>query len=437
MAYVHSSVLAAPLAEVFAWHGRPGALIRLTPPWQPVGVIAEADTLRDGKAVLGLPFGLRWIAQHGDFEPPDRFADELTSLPVYWRHRHEFTEADLAGDPATRLTDRVDTLVPSALLRPMFRYRHRQLADDIATHRAFADRPRLTVAMTGSSGLVGTALAAFLTTGGHRVIRLVRRAPADADERRWQPGDPDPDLLDGVDVVVHLAGVGIGGRFTGAHRAAVRDSRVGPTRALAELAARGGPAAFVSASAIGYYGPDRGAHWLSEDSERGDGFLADLVADWEAATTPARDAGLRVVRVRTGIVQSARGGTLRLLRPLFAAGLGGRLGDGTQWLSWIGIDDLVDVYHRAVVADDLAGPVNAVAPNPVPNREYTAVLAKVSRRPAIVPVPRFGPRLLLGEQGAAELALAGQRVRPARLRTAGHRFRMPGLEATLRHQLGR
>src|SRR5262249_25989403 len=169
----------------------------------------------------------------------------------------------------------------------------------------------------------------------------------------------------------------------------------------------------------------------------GGGFLGDVVTDWEGVTAPAEHAGVRVVRVRTGIVQSPRGGTLKLMRPLFSAGLGGRLGDGRQWLSWIGIDDLVDVYHRALWDTALAGAVNAVAPQPVSNAEYTRALARVLRRPAVLPVPRLGPQLLLGEQGVRELACASQRVSPARLEQTGHRFRQPGIDQALRHLLGR
>ncbi len=438
MGIAHSSVVDAPLTEVFAWHERPGAIHRLTPPWQPLRVVSEAASLRDGQAVLSVPPGVRWVAQHSGYDPPFRFVDELVSLPLRWRHTHEFTAA---GDDATRVTDRVDTPVPAALLRSTFDYRHRQLADDLAAHRRaarFRQEP-LTVAISGSSGLIGSALAAFLTTGGHRVIRLVRRSPGNAAERTWRPAEPDPHLLDGVDAVVHLAGASIAGRFSDDHKEAVRETRIGPTRRLAELAATssGGPSCFVVASAIGFYGPDRGDEVLTESSDRGGGFLADVVAEWEAAVTPARDAGVRVVTVRTGIVQSPRGGTLQLLYPLFATGLGGRLGDGQQWTSWIGIDDLVDVYHRALVDPDLSGPVNGVAPQPVRNAEYTATLARVLHRPAVLPVPTFGPRLLLGAEGARELAEAGQLVRPQRLLDAGHRFRYPDLESTLRHLLGR
>ncbi|BBZ45131.1 TIGR01777 family oxidoreductase [Mycobacterium parmense] len=448
MGLQYSSVVDAPIAEVFDWHARPGAFKRLSPPWQPMHLVSEATSLRDGRATLALPGGLRWVAVHqpDGYDPPRRFVDAVgrdgpASLPariaMRWTHVHDFEDA---GDNRTRVIDRVDTPVPGSLLRPMFVYRHRQLADDLAGHRLAAEHgltPR-TIAVTGSSGLVGSALAAFLSTGGHRVIHLVRRAAQGDDERQWDPGAPDPELLAGVDAVIHLAGASIAGRFTRAHRDALRDSRIGPTRRLAELLARGPrPAVLISASAIGFYGYDRGDEVLIEDSDRGDGFLAEVVADWEAATAPAEQAGVRVVRVRTGIVQSPAGGTLKLMRPLFSAGLGGRLGDGRQWLSWVGIDDLVDIYHRALWDTELSGPVNAVAPQPVRNSDYTHTLARVVHRPAVLPVPSLGPRLLLGKQGARELAFANQRVLPQKLTAAGHRFRQPALDEALRHVLGR
>ncbi|ORJ55924.1 TIGR01777 family oxidoreductase [Mycobacterium simiae] len=443
------SVVDAPRDTVFAWYRRPGAFERLSPPWAPMRLIAEASSLEDGRAVLALPGGLRWVAQHqpDGYDPPRQFVDSiggdgLASLParvaIRWRHVHQFE--DLGGQ-RTRVIDRVQTPVPGTALRPMFRYRHRQLADDLAAHRraAATGLAPLTIAITGASGLVGSALSAFLGTGGHRVIRLVRRAARRRGERQWNPDDPHPDLLAGVDAVVHLAGASIAGRFTEEHRKAVQDSRIGPTRRLAELVARGPdrPSTLISASAIGYYGYDRGEEILTETSARGDGFLADVVGDWEAATTPAAQAGVRVAQIRTGIVQSPRGGTLKLLRPLFTAGLGGRVGDGHQWLSWIGIDDLVEVYHRALWDATLSGPVNAVAPQPVRNAEYTRILGDVLHRPTVLPVPPLGPRILLGPQGARELALANQRVGPEKLDRAGHGFRQPELSQALRHLLGR
>ncbi|MFF0813633.1 TIGR01777 family oxidoreductase [Rhodococcus sp. NPDC003318] len=438
----------APLQEVFDWFARPGALTRLLPPWQPIGVVSEATSLADGRAELSLPAGLRWVAEHdpAGYDPPHRFVDRITrdgwaSLPaglaLPWRHEHTFAAVD---DTTTRVRDHVETPLPEALLRQMFAYRYRQLADDLAAHRAARDRGTrpMTVAVTGASGLVGTALTAFLSTGGHRVVRLVRREPRRRGERRWDPDAPAADLLRGVDAVVHLAGASIAGRFTDGHKRAVRDSRIGPTRRLATVAAQtsGGPGVFVCASAIGFYGYDRDDEPLDEETGRGGGFLADVVADWEAATTPATGAGIRVVRVRTGIVQSPRGGTLRLMRPLFAAGLGGRVGSGRQWLSWIDIDDLVDVYHLALTDRRLSGAVNAVAPEPVRGADYARTLASVLHRPALLPVPGFGPRLLLGDQGARELATANQRVLPQVLHDIGHRFRHPALDTSLRHQLG-
>ncbi|GHD04867.1 TIGR01777 family oxidoreductase [Zhihengliuella salsuginis] len=453
MAIQRSFVVEAPVDDVFAWFSRPGAFQRLAPPWQPVAIDRETASLRDGTAELSLPAGLRWVSRHdpAGFAEGRRFVDESVAAGprsalagrVPWRHTHEF---EAVGDDRTLVIDRIETPVPAALLDPMLAYRHRQLAGDLAAHRRASDAGlgRLTVAVSGASGLVGSALTAFLTTGGHRVIRLVRGEPTGPDERRWDTAHPAPDLLQGCDAVVHLAGASIAGRFTEEHKRAVRDSRIEPTRKLSEAAAASGVETFVSASAVGVYGADRGEEVLTEDSggpEESD-FLSGVVADWEDAAHAGADEsagphGMRVVNIRTGIVQSPAGGTLALLRPLFAAGVGGRLGHGQQWMSWIGLDDLVDVYHRALWDEELSGPVNAVAPAPVRNTAYTKSLARVLRRPALVPVPRFGPALLLGEEGADELALACQHVVPLRLRQAGHRYRHPDLEPALRHLLGK
>jgi hypothetical protein len=442
MPYEHSCVLDTSVSEVFAWHSRPGAIHRLMPPWQPLRVISEAQSLADGRAVLGLPGGFRWVATHqpGLYDPPHRFVDVLTTAvlapALRWEHTHEFSPE---GTDRTLVTDTVSSHLPDRFLRETFAYRCRQLRGDLAAHsRAAGYRlAPMTVAVTGSSGLIGSALCSLLTTGGHRVIRLTRRAGSGPDERQWNPDHPAPDLLRDVDAVVHLAGESIAGRFTPAHKQAIRDSRIEPSRRLAELASSTGVSAFISASAIGFYGADPGDESLTEASPRGDGFLAEVVADWEAASEAARQGGVRVAQVRTGIVQSPRGGVLRLLRPLFEAGLGGRLGDGRQWTSWIGIDDLLDIYLRVLVDPSLEGPINAVSPNPVRNAEYTKTLARVLHRPALVPVPSIGPRLLLGTEGAQEVAQAGQRVRPQRLLDGQHTFRHGDLEDALRHVLGR
>jgi uncharacterized protein (TIGR01777 family) len=296
------------------------------------------------------------------------------------------------------------------------------------------------VAITGASGLVGAALVPFLTTGGHEVVRLVRRAPRAKSEVRWDPdgGTLDAAALEGAEAVVHLAGENIAeGRWTEARKTRLRASRIGPTRLLAETLAglKRKPSVMVSASAIGYYG-NRGEAWMSEKDAPGADFLGRLAADWEAAAEPAAKAGIRVVNLRTGIVLSPAGGALgRMLLP-FKAGLGGVVGPGTQYMSWVAIDDLLGIIHHALERKDLAGPVNAVAPSPVTNQEFTKTLGRVLGRPTIAPVPAFALRLAFGEMAEATL-LASTRVRPERLQVTGYRFRFPNLEGALRHLLGR
>jgi uncharacterized protein len=296
------------------------------------------------------------------------------------------------------------------------------------------------VAVTGSSGLVGSALVPFLTTGGHEVVRLVRHAPKAKDEARWEPeaGAIDSAALEGVDAVVHLAGENIaGGRWTEARKARLRSSRVGPTRLLAEALAglKKKPKVLVSASAVGYYG-SRGDAWMTEKDAPADDFLGRLSVEWEGATEPARKAGIRVVNLRTGIVLSPAGGALGKMLLPFKAGLGGVVGPGTQYMSWIALDDLLGAIHHLLDRDDLAGAVNAVAPAPVTNSEFTKTLGRVLGRPTVAPVPAFALRLILGEMADAAL-LASTRVRPERLQATGYRFRFPELEGALRHVLGR
>lgn len=337
---------------------------------------------------------------------------------------HRATRTDAAADPGVAAEQAAH---PGAAADP-------DVAAEQAADPGAAPGAGLTVAVSGASGTIGRALVPALTGAGHRVVRLVRRPSSGAGERTWDPAAPAPGLLNGVDAVVHLAGASIAGRFTERRKAAIRDSRLGPTRALAQEAARAGVATFVSASAIGYYGADRGDEPLTEDSPPGEGFLADVVVGWENAATVS---GPRVVLVRTGIVQTPDGGALRLLLPLFRAGLGGPLRPGTQWQSWISIDDLVAIYRRAVVDTDLSGPVNAVAPEPVTATEYARTLGAVLHRPALVPVPALGPKLLLGSEGATEVALANQRVLPTRLLVAGHPFHHPNLRSALTALLAR
>lgn len=293
------------------------------------------------------------------------------------------------------------------------------------------------VLVTGSAGLIGSALAPRLE-GEHEVVRLTRSQPHRPREHRWDPatGQIDTAALDGVDAVVHLAGESVAGRWTEGKKRRIRDSRVAGTRLIAEAAASHDPRprVLVCASAIGYYG-DRGEEPVGEASPPGEGFLAEVVQEWERAADPARAAGIRVVHLRFGIVQSPHGGALRAQLPLFRLGLGGRVGSGRQYVSWVAIDDVVRAIEHALLNDRLSGPVNVTAPEPVTNADYASTLGRVLRRPALLPAPAPAVRLALGEF-AGEL-LGGQRVLPGRLLEAGFEFEQPELEGALRHVLGR
>ena len=298
----------------------------------------------------------------------------------------------------------------------------------------------MSVAVTGSRGLVGSALVPFLTTEGHRVLRLVREAAGGPDAVRWDPasGIQDPARLARVDAVVHLAGENIAARrWTEAQKDAIRRSRVEGTRrfceALAELPQP--PRVLVAASAIGVYG-DRGEEMLTEESAPGAGFLAEVCREWEAATEPAQRAGIRAVHLRFGMILSPRGGALGKMLTPFLLGAGGRMGSGRQYVSWVAIDDAIGAVLHALATGDLRGPVNVVAPTPVTNAEFARTLGRVIRRPALMPLPAFAARLAFGEMADA-LLLASARVVPAKLQASGYAFRFPDLEAALRHLLGR
>jgi uncharacterized protein (TIGR01777 family) len=295
------------------------------------------------------------------------------------------------------------------------------------------------ILVSGSSGLIGSALVPFLADRGHRVTRLVRRPPLPGEAAiGWDPARDalDPASLEGVDGVVHLAGESIAtGRWTEGRKARMRESRVKSTELLARTIARIArpPRVLVCASGVGYYG-DRRDEILREESAPGRGFIAELARDWEAAAEAVATAHVRVVRLRTGLVLSRKGGALAQMLPPFRLGLGGRLGGGRQYWAWIALEDMLAVIQQALTHSTLAGGVNAVSPNPATNREFTRTLARVLRRPAILPVPAFALRLLFGEM-ADEALLASARAVPARLMAEGFDFRYPMLEAALRHAL--
>lgn len=449
--FTRRTELPVPAEAAAAWHARPGALERLIPPFSGVRAVGPPRALAEGsQRELEVPVGplrLRWVARHSSVRP-DGFVDEQLRGPfARWVHEHGFRpgpsgrgtlEDDiryaLPGGALGRLLLRRS--VTRALERT-FSFRHRRTADDLARHAPRCEPLR--VAITGSSGFVGSTLTAFLLSGGHEVLRLVRRAPGEG-EARWDPrsGALAPASLEGLHAVVHLAGANIaGGRWTEARKRLIRDSRVEGTRLLAAAlaACRRPPRVLVSASAIGFYGDSRDGE-VDESSSAGTGFLADTCRAWEKATEPARVAGVRVVHLRTGVVLGAAGGALgRMLWP-FRLGLGGRLGSGLQPMSWIALDDLVGLVHRLLVADDVDGPINAVAPCPVSAAGFAATLGRVMGRPASLPVPAAAIRLALGEMGQS-LLLSGVAVRSRRLEEAGFRHLHPDLETALRRELGR
>lgn len=296
----------------------------------------------------------------------------------------------------------------------------------------------MNILVTGASGLIGSELTSFLTKSKHHVIRMVRKAQAAADEVRWDPaaGILDAEPLERLDAVVHLAGENIAaGRWTAEKKRRIRESRVQVTRFLAQSLARlfDPPKVLVSVSAIGYYG-HRGEEQVDEESDPGAGFLPELCNEWEAATGPAVIRGIRVVIPRVGMVLSAEGGALARMLPAFRLGIGGRIGNGRQYISWITIDDLVGILNHAIRNESLHGPVNAVTPNPVTNQEFSLTLGRVLSKPAHFVLPAFAARIAFGKM-ADEVLLASARVLPVQLKQTGYTYKFPELESALRHAL--
>lgn len=321
-------------------------------------------------------------------------------------------------------------------LATMFAFRHARTRNDLVRHTEFAG-PKLHVAVTGATGLVGRALVAFLRTGGHRVSTLVRRAARAKDEIAWDPpaGTVDLAALEGLDALVHLAGENVGARWTDRRKAAVMSSRVDGTRTLAKAIATlsSPPRVWVSASAIGYYG-DTGDREVDEEAPPGSGFLADVCRAWEAEALPA-EGRTRLVRTRIGVVLTAEGGALAEMSAPIRKGVGGVVGDGKQWMSWVSRDDVIASILWAIRSEKVVGPLNLVA-GCVTNRDLTKAIGAVLSRPTFMPVPGAMIRAMFGEMGK-QVLLAGQRVAPRRLRDGGFRFDFPDLERLLRFEFGR
>lgn len=457
--FARSVRIERPAAEVFAWHERPGAFERLAPPWRKLTVLGREGGIRDGARVslqtkIG-PAWVRWDVEHRDYAEGVRFRDvQLRGPFAQWEHLHRMEPVD--DGRACVLTDEIRYRLPfgavgrfagSAFVRSelerVFNFRHAVTKADVELlNRHISVRP-MQFLIAGASGLVGRALTVFLRTQGHEVVRLVRRPTTAADEMFWNParGELDPHALRGVDVIVNLAGEGIAeGRWTPARKEAILRSRVDATRTLVNAlggvkSERQRPFLFVSASATGFYG-SRGDEILDEDSSGGRGFLADVCAQWEAEAVRAEELGVRVARLRTGVVLTPSGGALAKLLPVFLAGLGGRIGDGRMWMSWISPDDLVGAIYHTVLDRRCDGAVNAVAPKPVTGAQFAASLGKALRRPAVLPAPATAMRFAFGEM-ADETLLASARAEPGKLAGAGYVFRHRTIDAALHAMLGR
>ena len=453
-AFTKSISVHRPVGEVFAWHERPCALERLAPPWEQVEILQRSGGIQDGGRVtlrtkVG-PFWSCWEVEHRGYKERQQFRDVQVKGPfASWEHVHRF-EADGTAD--CTLTDDIRYKLPFGVLgqvggafvrrklEQLFAYRHAVMRDDLEMAARYGAVRPMRFLISGASGLVGRALVPFLRSQGHEVIRLVRHKPLTEDEVFWDPANGLLDLapVRVLDAVIHLAGENVaGGRWTAERREAIRASRVLGTRTLVTAVdrLRHRPFVFITASATGFYG-DGGEQTLREEDRRGNGFLAEVCEAWEREAAVARGFGIRVVKLRTGIVLTPAGGALAKMLPVFRAGLGGRLGNGRQWMSWISIDDLVGAFYHAVLDQRCSGPINAVAPEPVTNAEFTATLARVLCRPAILPAPKMLLKLAFGAM-ADETLLSSARVVPAKLLAAQFGFRHERLEDALRHVLGR
>jgi len=449
--FTMSSNISAPVEALREWHFRPGAFGRLNPPWEKARVISEPGPLVDGfRAIIEIqagPIKKRWIADHEITS--DGFIDRQVSGPfAHWEHHHKFE----AIDPQTsRLTDSISFRLPLGApgrifgeafvrkkLERMFHYRHAVTRDDLA--RAGKNPPPrpLRILVTGATGMVGRPLCAYLETQGHEVHRVTRRA-CGPDEIPWDPEAGMLNLPAGVDydAAIHLAGENVAdARWSPEKKRRILESRRLGTRLLARTLAamERPPSVLISASGSGIYPPDGGIH--DESAAVGDHFLSEVCQVWEEETAPAKEAGIRVVLARIGVVLSPTGGALQKMLPIFLAGAGGPIGSGDQRLSWIAMDDVLDILHRATFETAWEGPINLTAPEPITNRDFAATLARVLHRPSLVPAPAAAIRTVFGEM-ADETLLADLAVVPRRLFSLGYSFRFPDLESALRHVLGR
>lgn len=448
--YTYESELPVSNTVAFAWHEQPGIFERLIPPWQKISVIERNGTIKDGdELTFQIKAGfitILWKALHRSYIKDRQFCDIQVRGPfTYWSHIHKFTPID---GSRSLLTEELTYKLPGGFmgkwlfgrfarhqLDRLFRFRHQRTKNDLSIYQTGV--PSMKILIAGSSGLIGKQLTSFLTAAGHQVVPLVRYP--DVDGIYWQPkkGELDYRKLEGFDAIINLAGENIAsGRWTEKKKQKIRDSRVLSTRTLAEalIKMENPPKVWINGSATGYYG-DGNDRIFDESSPPGKGFLAMVCDEWEAATKPAIDAGIRVVNLRTGMVLTPTGGALERMLTPFQLGVGGVLGTGRQYMSWISIDDEIRIIDYCLT-HDIRGPVNAVSPQPVTNRAFTKTLGRVLRRPTLIPMPKFLVKWIFGEMGE-ELLLTSTRVVPRKLEENGYSFIHSNLEETLKTLLGK
>jgi uncharacterized protein (TIGR01777 family) len=449
LTFVKDGSFSTSVEELFAWHERPGAFERLNPPWRPVRILQKPDSIKNGaRAKIQIPLGptgIPWLLEHSEYCKNVSFVDTQISGPFRsWKHQHLFSATSIS---ASHLRDEISFELPfgtsvgasfilSELMR-LFQHRHSILRSDLELHQRWHNSPKQRILISGSSGFIGNALVAFLRTGGHEVTRLVRRSANDPHEVQWDPDSGTIGSTPEVDAVIHLGGEDISsGRWSESKKSRIRHSRVNSTSQLSRLIANGTikTRCALFASAIGIYG-DRGHVELSESSPAGAGFLADVGREWEGATATAKSSGARVVNLRFGVVLNPAGGALAKMWIPFYCGLGGRLGSGNHFMSWISLQDVLGIVEHALFTDEIHGPLNVVAPTAATNGEFTKAFGSVIHRPTLFPVPAKILSLAFGELADAAL-LASTRAVPTRLLESGYQFVHPDLLSALQFECG-
>lgn len=432
---------------LFAWHLQPAAAVRMIPPWLKMKILSSEGSPADSGSILeiGLRIGLlwrKWTLQYTECKWGEFFIDQQINGPFrFWRHVHRITSL---GEQAV-LADEIEfstqlsscfPWVHSKLMQELakgFHWRQDRLYSDLVTYSRYSS-DKMRILVSGASGLLGTNLVSFLRAGGHTVVRLVRKPTRDADAIVWNPenGVVPHELFEGFTAVVHLASSNIAAkRWTASRKKELFQSRCRDTWLLAHALARlkQPPAVFISASGVGYYG-DQGDRILTEESNPGTGFIADLCQQWERASEVLETRGTRVVHTRLGAVLSPAGGMLQRLLPLFRLGLGAVLGKGDQWLSWIGCDDAVDALYHVLMTEQLRGAVNLTAPQCITNRDFSLSLARACQRRLFLRLPPAVLSLAFGEI-SHEILLASTRVFPEKLIKSGFIFRAPEIDSAL------